>query len=295
MSEFDGTGAPAADSGPFQPGTTPTDLSSAPQSDKPTPRDFSDDDLVRIPGQAEPVKYGDLYKRLQADHTRKTQEAARAKAAVDAERSQWQSERQKQESELRQISAALLAQKAQPAAQDPFAGLDQLQALDGPTAAKLFNHIRENGFGVVAKAIQERDQVIQALHNEMKSLRDTVTGLSGQQGSQRFESFIAKTVADAGLPPEAKEFAKVVYLAHEGPNLDAEFPEILQNFWNQQQSVIQAQQRAKVDAAKKAQGMFPGRGGQGVASKLAGGLKGHESAAEITNRLWESMQAGSAT
>src|SRR4051812_38782318 len=58
----------------------------APQGGGSNPVDLSDDTLVRgVPGYNEPVRYGDLAKRLQADYTRKTQEAQRAKQTYESE------------------------------------------------------------------------------------------------------------------------------------------------------------------------------------------------------------------
>lgn len=299
MSEFDSTGTSSGDSGPFQPSATPV---STPSSDSTQQvdtssniTDLSDDHLVRIPGQSEPVKYGELSKRLQADYTRKTQEASRLKQQYEREKAAWGTQKAQEEQNLRSIAASLLAKQNQgstPAVNDPFAGLDKLQSLDGPTAAKLFNHIRENGFSVIAKAIGERDQVIQQMHNQMLEMNKTMTALQGKSSGSDFNSYISKTLTDSGLPPQAAEWAKEVYLAYEGPDLAQEFPEILSKRWNQLQGIYASSQKAKVDAARSQRSFFPGKGGQGSPSRGASLLKGNETAKDTADKLWDALQAG---
>lgn len=257
-------------------------------------RDFSENDLVRVPGMAEPVKYGDLHKRLQADYTKKTTEAARMRQQLEKERQEWQSSRAKEEENLKRLATELLAQsRGQGGGQgnDLYAKLEGMNYLDGKTAAQLFKDLQENGVGSIKTQLQERDNVIRALYSQVVQLNNTVNGLQGNYKNNSFESLIDRTLKEKGLPPEAKDFAKEVYLAYEGDDLDDEFPTILENRWNQLTGLFNASQKARVEAAKKKPFPIPGRGGNGTAGKPLDMLKGHESAKKTTDVLWDMIQA----
>jgi hypothetical protein len=248
---------------------------------------------VRHPSLGEqPVKYGELYKRLQADHTRKNQALAREREnlqrEIQVERERITAERQRAES----IAAELLRRQGGQggAVNDPFLNeLSSAQYIDGKMAAKLVDVIRNQGFAPVVQAFKERDQIIQGMYNELLTLRKAVQEVAGRFGNQDFDSKINNWLKDGGYPPEAADLAKEIYLAYEGNDLDEEFPQIFAARWRQIQDAITRTQREKVDAARRAP-RLPGRGGTGSPSKPIG-LKGHEKARDVADSLWEVLQA----
>lgn len=253
------------------------------------PVDISDDTLVRIPGQATPVKYGDLYKRLQADHTRKTQAAEKLRQQYQTQNQQVAQER----SRLEQIAASLVQRQNQPqgdqSANDPFlTELGQAKYIDGAMAVKMVQQIQQGGFAPIAKAIQDRDKIITGLYQQVVNLSKTVQQINGRFSGQDFEGKIDRWMSDGGYPTEAKQLAKEIYLAYEGEDLDQEFPAIFQERWNQIQGILEAQRKSKVDAAR-AFPKLPGKGGAGVAPRGIS-FKGNETPKQITDALWDSLQ-----
>ena len=259
-----------------------------------TAQDLSDDTLVRIPGQTEPVKYGDLYKRLQADHTRKTTAAAQARQKYEQERQTWERQKQQEETYLKSLAAQLIAQRGNGNTQPSgfVDELSQLQYLDGKAAAKLMQHIQTEGFGPVVSAIQERDKVIQQLYQQVLDLSKQFKGFSQQSQGQQFEGKIRNFVKATGLPDSATDYAKRLYLAYEGDDLDQEFPDILRDAWNRDANLLRQADKQRVQAAR-APGV-PGKGGSGTPGGKAG-LTGRENAKDTTNFLWDYIQAANAS
>jgi hypothetical protein len=268
--------------------STVTDGGAPLDTAKPTVTDLTDDHMVRIPGQPNPVKYGEVYKRLQADHTRKTQEAAKLRAELEKQRTEWQTQREREEQNLKAIAAELLQRQKggnQQPGNDLLSKLEGLRYLDGPTAAQLYREIQENGIGQVVTAINERDQIIQGMYKQLVGLQRTVQSLQGNYNSQATEGKIKKFVSDLGLPSAAEELAKELYAAYEGDDLDQEFPDILRNRWESIIAAIRAEDKQRVESSRKKPFGVPGKGGAGVAGK-AQGLTGKESAKEIADFLF---------
>ena len=256
-------------------------------------QDLTDDTLVKYQGQT--VKYGDLSKRLQADYTRKTQQAENLRRQVLKQQSEIAAERKR----LEGIAASLVSRQGNGQGQgqgqvDPFmAELGAAEFIDGKTAVKLVQALHDTGFAPIASAIKERDKVITQLYQHVVQLTNTVKEMGGRFGNQDFEGKINNWLKEGGYPPEAADLAKEIYLAYDGDDLDQEFPQIFQNRWNQIQTIIENQRKAKVDAARRAP-VLPGRGGNGSAAKPIG-LKGNESAKTIADQLWDAIQAGDQT
>jgi hypothetical protein len=273
-----------------------TSAPSAEASAAPAPShaEISDSTLVHIPGQADPVKYGDLYKRLQGDHTKKTQALARDRTQFDSDRRTWDSSRTSQETELKQLATQLLAMRNQGKQPAPGSGyLDQLgnkSYVSGREMAQLVRVIQEQGFGNVSKAIQDRDKVINQLYGHFLELGKKVETLSNHRTSADFDHKISGWLNEMGVPPEAAELAKEVYLAYEGDDLEQEFPAIFKGRWDQLQSLYRAMDKRKVEEARKLSA-FPGKGGGGVPGKAIEALKGNESAEQTADVLWEALQA----
>lgn len=260
-----------------------------------SPRDFTDNDLVRVPGMAEPVRYGDLYKRLQGDYTRKTQTVATQQAALEAR----EKNAQQQENYLKSLAATLLQKQQQGQTSQKednlLSKLEQMQYLDGKTASQLFRELQDKGFGPIVSAIQERDTIIQAMYRKVASLENAINSIQGNHAQSQFDTKLQGWLKQGGYPPEAIDMARETYLAYEQtPELDEEFPAIFQARWNQVQSILRSQDKARVEAAKRQPFKLPGKGGNGVAGKPIG-LKGNESASTVAETLWNALQGGDGT
>lgn len=282
-------------------GTTSSDVTTpqtpeTPASGSPSTVDLTDDTLVRgVPGYSEPVRYGDLQKRLQADYTRKTQEAQRAKTQYETEWQTRQREIGDERKRLESLAQTLLQRQSTPVAQDPlFQKLASAKFIDGPLMGEFITTINEKGFAPIVKAFQERDTITQSMYQEMLELRKMVTSLTSQRQAEGTETKIDRWLAEGGFPKEAKKLAKEIYSAYEGDDLDTEFPNIFAERWNELQTILRAQDRARVEQAKRSGQRLPGRGGSGTPGKPIG-LKGHEKASDVASALWEAMQSGEET
>jgi len=256
--------------------------------------DLSDDHLVRYGNQKEPVKFGELFKQRQSNFTRNEQRLARERENWQRERDAWNQTKQSEEMQLKQLASELLSrqnQGRQGNKDDLLSKLESMQWIDGKTAANMFREIQEKGFGNVAQAIGQRDKLIEALYSKVVNLSKNYETLNSVHTQRGFESKISKFVSDTGLPAKATNFAKALYLAYEGDDLDEEFPEILTNAWNEQLSLIREMDKERVDQARRSPFKLPGKGGNGVAGKPVS-LKGDESAKETTDFLWEFIQNG---
>lgn len=269
---------------------TQVDNSGSDQSNNtPSPVDLTDDTPVRWVGEKEPIRYGDLAKRLQAAETKKNQAFAKQQREFQRQQQAWQESVKAERARLEQVAASLMQQRGGQPQDELISNLMAQPYIDGKTAAKIVQELRENGIGGVSQQIAQRDQIIQYLANQLQAIQRDVQGLRGTYASQAFDGKIKRWMKELDLPEEAEEFAKEVYSAYEGEDLDDEFPEILQKRWNQLQGLFTRQQRAKVEASKKRPFTIPGRGGNGVPSQL-NGLKGNESPRDIADKLWPLMQ-----
>lgn len=280
-----------------EPGITPQPGEAAPIADAtptPAPTEINDDTLIRVSGQKDPVKYGDLQKRLQADYTRKTQGLAKDRSTFDGERKTWDASRSSQETELKRLASQLLEMKQGQTAAPGADYLSQLGAksyVSGKEMAQLIKVIQDQGFGNVSKAIQDRDKVINQLYGQFLELGKKVETLSNVRANQDFDTKIAGWLKEMDLPPEAAELAKEVYLAYEGDDLDTEFPTIFKNRWDQLTSLHAALNKRKVETARQGGPFLPGKGGGVTPGKPTSLLKGDESAAQAADILFGAMQA----
>ena len=248
-------------------GTNPAGDTTASQQG-PTVYDIPDDNaLIRVNGAKEPVKFGDYSRGFQAQATRAAQEAANLRRELQAERSRReQFERQQ---------AARQAQGQQ--GPDPFEQLRSLQYLDGETAAKVVQSI--------AGQIQQRDQIILGLAQELQKVQKMVGTLNENHVSSNFSGKIDRFLSDGGYGPELKNFATELYLAYEpGPELDAEFPQILASRVDELTKFVEAKRAANLAASRK-QPFVPGRGGQAGPNKPLQ-IRPDASAKEIADLMW---------
>lgn len=261
-SDFGGTPDGGGSSGDGGPPTTPAE---------PTVYDLKDDALVRVNGQGEPVKFSAI-RGFQSQWTKASQEAARLKQQLT-----------ERDNRLRQIEQAQQQERQRQAAgqsQDFYSQLRQAPYLTGEDAAGFFERI-ESGW-------ETRDKISLALVKKVQDLERTLSGLNESHVGSQFDSKIQRWVGELGLPPEASDLAKEIYLAYEGDDLDNEFPTILRNRWEQMVRVIQASQAAKV-AANRKQPFIPGKGG-GTGPSRGLQLDPRMSASQVADELWPMFQ-----
>jgi hypothetical protein len=111
--------------------------------------------------------------------------------------------------------------------------------------------------------------------------------MQSKTGTQDLDSKIAKYVTDLGYPTDANRYAKEIYAAYEGDDLETEFPEMLRERMDGLSNMFRNVDRQRIDAARRPS--VPGKGGSGTTGKTIG-LKGTESAKETADMLWEAMQ-----
>jgi hypothetical protein len=268
MSE-DVTGSTGADLAAADPGAS---LGSDPNATPAAPSviDLTDDSRIRFDGKE--TKFSD-FRNFQSQYTKASQEAARLRQEI-ARRDQLaqQQETQRQAEARRQ------------AGQQGKSILDELRTLpylDGPAAAQLAERI--------AGDFAARDQVLLAALTKMQQMERIVSQLNDNYVGSSFESKIAQWVKDLGLPSEANEAAKIFYLAHEGEDLDQQFPDMFRAYWEGLQRQFAATNAAKVAAARK-QPFIPGRGATAGPTKPLQ-LDPKASAAQTADALWESLQS----
>lgn len=268
------------------------DLSSVDQGQSdtgtPEPIELSDDSFVKVPGVDKPVKFGEHYRGLQSQFTKTSQEAARLRAEFERTQAILQERERRIQDYERRFSGG-----PQPAA-DPFGELkNKLKALPylkGEEAVEVVEQI-VGGFGQVGKALQDRDKVLGLMYQRIQQLEAGVGQYSSQRAEQEFDGKITRFVNEVGLPAEATDFAKKLYLAYEGDDLDAEFPAILRDEWERVSSLIEAQRRKRIEDARRAP-FVPGKGGNGRPSAPLSSRLAKASSAETADALWDMVQAG---
>lgn len=265
------TGGDQGDSA--QIGTDSATSQGATGATEPSIIDVDDNALIRIKGSDKPVKFSDHVRTFQSQATK----AAQARAAAEKQLAAERQRAQQYEQQLRQYREQ---GGNQGGSADIAEQLKSLPYLSGEAAANVVANIQDQ--------LKQRDTVMLAILKKFQEMQGTVGQLHGSHTQASFETKIAGFVADAGLPPEMKEFAKELYMAYEGDDLDAEFPTILRNRIEQMQRHFSGQQAQKIAAAKRAP-WVPGKGGATGPSK-PWQPKGNESPKDIANQLFESFQ-----
>lgn len=254
----------------------------------PEPIELSDDSYVRVPGVEKPVKFGEHYRGLQSQFTKTAQEAARLRA----EHSQAQALLAEREKRIADYERRFNG--GQPRQANPYEELtNKLKALPylkGEEAAEVVQQI-VGGFGHVANELQRRDLALGLMYKKIQELEQGVSSYTGQQAEVQFDGKIAGFVQQVGLPKEAADFAKKLYLAYEGDDLDAEFPAILKQEWDSMLNLVEAQRKARIEAARRAP-FVPTRGGNGRPSAPLAARLANASPAQTADALWEMVQAG---
>lgn len=282
----DGGGSPAAGGGAPVSGGQPSsgNAASAPAvASTPSEVEVDENTPIRIKGQEKPFSYKDV-RGFQAQFTRASQEAARLKQELQKEKTQRESfEKQRQQA----------AQGQQPNPADQLLGqIKSLPYLSGEQAANVIGQII-NGTG---EQLRQRDAILYAALQQMKQMRDTLQTLNQSHVTSAFDGKINRWLKDGGYPVDSDtiELAKTIYLAHEGEDLDQEFPTIFKNYWERLNRSVTAQREGAARKAREARQFVPGKGGAaGPSSPL--GLKGNESPKDIAEKLWANFGGGSET
>lgn len=263
-----------------EPAANPTLGSEAPAPAapaEPTAFDLADDSLIRIKGSDKPVKFSDHVRGFQSQATKASQRAA------ELERKLAEREQAIQRYEQQQRQAQSQSQSAQ--VQDTLSALRQAPYISGEQAAQIV--------GSIASELGVRDQYILQAYKEIKRLRDVVGGLHESSTTSSFDSKISKWLTEGGYPVEFTDLAKEIYLAYEGDDLDAEFPNIFRQRYEQIQAAIEGQRRAAAEKAKRVP-FVPGKGAAPGPSKPLT-LNPRNSASQDAEALWEQIQLGSGT
>lgn len=242
------------------------------------------DGLYRLPGQNKAVKWDDYYKGFQGKLTTATQEASRLRSEYAKSQQQIQeANRRIQEYENAQRLASVNRSKGE--TNEFTQALRALPYLRGEEAVQLYERLAGE-FSNHQNALNQRDTVILALAQELGKIKNQFAPLLEAHSGSVFEGKIDKFLKELDLGDDsvAKNLAKEIYLAYEGDDLDAEFPNIFRDRWNSLEEGFAKRAKAKVDAAKKAP-FVPGRGGLGTPSRPLQS-KGNESAREIAERMW---------
>ena len=246
------------------------------------PISLSDDTMVVPPGAKDPVRYGDYYRNFQSQFTRKAQEAAEARKQIQA------AQRRIQELEA---GRNVQQQQAQPNKLQALAQqLQSLTYLNGEQAAGVVNTVLGE-MQAQAGELRRRDMALALMYNRMKQMGEVLDQLHGRTSETDFNTKIAGFVKQAGLPQRATEWAKTYYVAHEGADLDREFPRMLKEAWNNLQAIQNEERTQRAQQARQAP-FVPGKGGNGTASRPLSNLTSRSSARDIANALWPSMVDG---
>lgn len=285
-----GQGAPSNSSttGGGQPNQIGAGSTSGGALNSPQVIDISEDSMVRLPGQKDPVKYGDYYRNFQSEFTKRAQEAKRV-AAEKAELSRQLQDHQRRLQQYEQQMRGGYGQQQQPQKPNLAEQVRALPYLTGQEAASVVESITQQ-IGQYDAALQKRDAALVMLYKRLQQMEQSFGSIQQRTTMSDFQGKIAKWVKDAGIPEGAQEWAQELYLAYEGDDLDQEFPQILTNRWNQLQGFLKAQEKERVEAARR-QPFVPGRGGSGTPSKPLQNLA-RMSAKEISDAVWPGIVDG---
>lgn len=283
----DGSGVGGGNSGgtaaPGSPSATTPQGTAAPGSGAPSIVDLTPDSLVRVPGQSNPVKWGD-YSRTridQSEYTKKTQALAAERKAYEAEKAQAT---QALLEHARQLAAA--RQSGQNPPKDPLADIRSQAFLDGNTAAKLVESIQQHGIAPIVQGMQQRDKALQLMYKQIEKMAGVIDRLEAQNGQSGIKSKVEAVRAQLGLPsdPAVDDLLQDLYASHEGDNWDEEFPTVAKTRIEGIRKALRDSEKQAADKAKQkiARGQVFGNG---VTTKPGG----HKSAAEWTKIFGDSL------
>jgi hypothetical protein len=240
---------------------------------EPSVIDLDENALIRVKGSDKPVKFADHVKGFQSQFTKASQRAAQLERELAQER--------QQRSQLQQAQQAAQQAKNNGASnEDIYAALRQLPYLTGEDAVNVVQSLGEQ--------LRQRDMVQLATLQRLQQMQQIVSKLHDNHTSQSFESKINGFLTQGGYGPEYAEYAKELYLAYEGDDLDQEFPSILANRLAGLEKLIEAKRQQKVQNARRSP-FVPGKGGTANPSKPLQ-IKADASSKDIADELWATFQ-----
>lgn len=255
-------------------------------SKEPTPVELTEDSLVKLPGMAKPVKYGEYYRGFQSQFTKKAKAAAEAaERAAKLERDLQERDRRLEQLQRTQAGGGAPQNKGAEIAQ----ALKALPYLSGEEAARVVEFLQRE-VGNQSEALSRRDQAILYLGKQLEQVQGLVNGMHQESSSQKFDGKIRKWMKEMDLPDEVEDFVKETYLAYEGADLDSEFPSILGKRWEQLQKAIRALDQRKVQNARP-NPFLPKRGGGAVPSKPL--KQGYKTPAQMADELFPFVKGDS--
>lgn len=275
------------------PGVSAVEAPSQPAAQStPQPVELKDDAVVSIPGVNKPVKWGEWYRDYQGRFTKATQSAAelaRKQQELEQRASQAEQRAREYENALRQR-----AREAQQTGSrnDLINSIKSLQYLSGEDAAAVVQNLLEQINGVGGQ-FQQRDVALVALYNKLLEQQKYIDEIRGRSAEQSFDQLVSSTLKELGIPDEASDWAKEIYLAYEGDDLRSEFPRILGERWEQIQRFVRANDRKAADASRN-RPFVPGKGGNGVPGAPLN-LRQGASPAEMAEALFPMLGAGDNT
>ena len=247
--------------------------------------DISDDTMVRLPGAKDPVRYGDHYRNFQSEFTKRSQDAQRLRQQVQ----QAQQKIKEFESRQRQQQNPQGQPAQQSKLQELASNLKSLTYLNGEQAASVVDHVMQE-MASSQQELHKRDTALALMYRQMKSMDQQLKQLYSQHTNTSFDSKITRFVKDSGLPEKAADWAKKLYLAYEGDDLDQEFPKILKQEWEAIGGLVRDTEKQKLERARQVP-FVPGRGGNGTPSKPLEGFA-KKSAKDIADAFWPGMVDG---
>ncbi len=269
------------------PAAAETQVTSAPvESAVPSVIDLKEDSLVRLPGNKEPVKYGEWFTGFQRKHT----EATQARSSLQSQLRDAQAAMEQTRQEAERYRAALNLPQHR---EDPRKGLrekfSQLPYVKGEEAAQLYEAIA-NEIDGGRQQLQVRDQAIRLLATELTNVKNALGQVLQKNNIGDFYTKIGRYREELGLPEEANEFLAELYSAYEGDDLDSEFPNIAKKRVEQLTAMVNAMNKKRVEEARRNR-FVPGKGGQGVPGKAGLPDTSKMNAKDTADALFEAMQS----
>jgi len=249
-------------------------------SSEPSFVEIKEDGLYKFPGQDKPVKPSDYVRGFQSQATKASQRAA------ELERKLQEREAAIQRYEADRTRQAQTQRQDNNPANDVLANLESMPYLSGQDAATVVRSI--------AQEFNGRDQITIAILKQLQAIQQVVKPLYETNATSQFEGKISGWLREGNYPEEYKDLATELYLGYEpGPELDREFPRILQERIAQVESALDKKRKAAAEQARRAP-FVPGRGGVSHPSKPLS-LDPRNSARADADAIWDAIQIGSGT
>lgn len=246
--------------------------------------DLSQDSMVKLPGAKDPVKFGDYYRGFQSEFTKAKQAAAKAATELANQKAQLD--------DYRRREAAFNGRQAPAQRENPLQTLagqiKSLTYLSGEDASRVVESITQQ-IGQYDQALAKRDQAINLMYQQQQRMMQALNQVTQRNTVGDFETKITGWCKEVGLPDDARDFAKALYLAHEGDDLDQEFPTILKNYWTKLNGSFTASRQRQAQEARN-RPFVPSKGGVGSPSRPLD-IKPNASAKEIADMLFPLMDS----